>query len=135
MELHKYALNTNPNGFQLNNPHGIENSCTVTNTLNEMLCMSVGNVIRLFANFPKDKNCGFENLRAWGAFLVSAKQTDGSITYVKIMSERGRKCTLINPWPGSKVQLTRNGKSAEIAEKDKISFTTSSGEIIELKPI
>jgi len=134
-ELHKYALNTNPNGFQLNNPHGIENSCTVTNTLNEMLCMSVGNVIRLFANFPKDKNCGFENLRAWGAFLVSARQTDGSITYVKIMSERGRTCTVLNPWPGSKVQLIRNGKSAEIAEKDKISFTTSSGEIIELKPI
>ncbi|HUH31959.1 MAG TPA: hypothetical protein VLZ55_11450, partial [Rhodanobacter sp.] len=47
-ELHKYALRTYPNGFDLNNPHGIENSCTVQNALNEMLCMSVGNVIRLF---------------------------------------------------------------------------------------
>ena len=134
-ELHRYAVHTYPNGFQAENPHGIENSCTVTNALNEMFCMSVGNVIRLFASLPKDKNARFENLRAWGAFLVSARHSDGVIPDVKIFSEKGRTCTVLNPWPGSKVQLIRNGKSAEIAEKDKISFATSSGEIIELKPI
>ena len=78
-ELHRYAVHTYPNGFQSENPHGIENSCTVTNALNEMFCMSVGNVIRLFASLPKDKNARFENLRAWGAFLVSARHTDGVI--------------------------------------------------------
>ena len=52
-------------------------------------------MIRLFASFPKDKNAGFENLRAWGAFLVSAEQTDGVIYDVKIFSERGRRCTVI----------------------------------------
>jgi alpha-L-fucosidase 2 len=134
-ELHKYALNTNPNGFQLNNPHGIENSCTVTNTLNEMLCMSAGNVIRLFGNFPKDKNAGFKNLRAWGAFLVSASQNEGVISGVKILSERGRPCTILNPWPGKKVQLTRNGKTGGSIENKIISFETLPGETIELKPI
>ena len=94
-ELHRYAVHTYPNGFQAENPHGIENSCTVTNALNEMFCMSVGNVIRLFASFPKDKNARFENLRTWGAFLVSARHTDGVIYDVKIFSERGRKCTVI----------------------------------------
>jgi hypothetical protein len=134
-ELHRYAIHTYPNGFQSENPHGIENSCTITNALNEMFCMSVGNVIRLFTGLPKDRNAEFENLRAWGAFLVSARQTDGVIYDVKIYSERGRKCTVLNPWPGSRVQLKRNGKSAEIVEMDKISFTTSTGEIIELKPV
>jgi alpha-L-fucosidase 2 len=134
-ELHNYALNTNPNGFQSNNPHGIENSCTVTNALNEMFCMSVGNVIRLFAGFPKDREGGFINLRAWGAFLVSAKQTSGLITDVKIISERGRPCTILNPWPGRKVQVIRDGKPAEWLRNDKISFETSAGETIDLKPV
>jgi hypothetical protein len=134
-ELHQYALNTNPNGFQSNNPHGIENSCTVTNALNEMFCMSVGNVIRLFAGFPKDREGGFINLRAWGAFLVSAKQSNGVITDVKIISERGRPCTILNPWPGRKVQVIRDGKTAECLRNDKISFETSAGETIDLKPV
>ena len=131
-ELHKYALNTNPNGFQLNNPHGIENSCTVTNALNEMLCMSVGNVIRLFGNFPSDINAGFDKLRCWGAFLVSAILKDGIISGVKIFSEKGRNCTMVNPWPGRKVQLIRNGKSVMVLEGSRFSFDTSVNELSEL---
>jgi alpha-L-fucosidase 2 len=131
-ELHKYALNINPNGFQLNNPHGIENSCTVTNALNEMLCMSVGNVIRLFGNFPSDINAGFDKLRCWGAFLVSATLKDGIISGVKIFSEKGRNCTIVNPWPGRKVQLIRNGKSVSVLEGSRFSFDTSVNELSEL---
>jgi alpha-L-fucosidase 2 len=134
-ELHKYALNTNPNGFQLNNPHGIENSCTVTNALNEMFCMSVGHVIRVFAGFPKEIDAGFVNLRAWDAFLVSATQKGGVITDIKIFSERGRACTVLNPWQGRKVQLIRDGKEAEWLKSDKLSFETSAGETIDLKPV
>ncbi len=134
-ELHKYALRTYPNGFQFNNPHGIENSCTVTNAINEMLCMSVGNNIRLFGAFPKNKNAEFKDIRAWGAFLVSAKLTNEMISDVKIFSEKGRLCNVTNPWPGKKVLLLRNGKKAETMEGLQISFKTAINEMIELRSI
>ncbi len=134
-ELHKYALHTYPNGFQLNNPHGIENSCTVANALNEMLCMSVGNVIRLFPVFPKNQNASFKNIRNWGAFLVSAKLENGTISDVKILSEKGKTCTLVNPWPDKKVQLYRNGRKAEIIEGKRITFETAINEKVEIKSI
>lgn len=134
-ELHKYALHTYPNGFQLNNPHGIENSCTVANALNEMMCMSAGNVIRLFPVFPENQNASFENIRTWGAFLVSASLKNGTISDVKLMSEKGKKCTLVNPWPDKKVQLYRNGKKAETTEGERISFETAINETVELKSL
>jgi hypothetical protein len=134
-ELRVYAQDMQPNGFQRNNPHGIENSCTVTNTLNEMFCMSVGSVIRIFGNFPSGLDAEFRDLRAWGAFLVSAKQTGGKIYDVRIKSEKGWRCTILNPWPGRKVQLIRDGKEVGWIENDRISFETSEGEIIEIRPI
>ena len=133
-ELHKYALRTYPNGFQLNNPHGIENSCTVQNALTEMLCMSAGNVIRLF-NIPKNQHSGFKNIRTWGAFLVSARLDDGLISGVKIKSEKGKPCTLLNPWQNQRVLLHRNGKKAETLSGNRLSFGTAKQETIELQAL
>ncbi|WP_157280319.1 glycosyl hydrolase family 95 catalytic domain-containing protein [Pedobacter borealis] len=132
-ELRKYAQHTYPNGFQLNNPHGIENSCTVANALNEMLCMSVGNVIRLFNGLPKGQNASFENIRAWGAFLVSANRKNEIISNVNIVSEKGKTCVLVNPWPNKKVLVIRNGKKSERLQGDKISFKTKINEVIQLQ--
>jgi len=134
-ELHKYALHTYPNGFQLTNPHGIENSCTVANALNEMLCMSAGNVIRLFRVFPRKQNARFKNIRAWGAFLISASLTNEIVSDVKIVSEKGKPCNIINPWPGKKVLLIRNGKKSEIISGSRISFKTAINETVKLKPL
>ncbi len=131
-ELHVYALNTKPNGFQKDNPHGIENSCTVTNALNEMFCMSAGNVLRIFADFPRDINAEFRDLRAWGAFLVSAELHDGIISGVRVFSEKGLPCTIINPWPGKHVRLIRNGIPSGEVSGERITFSTLKGEQTEL---
>ncbi|SHM76152.1 glycosyl hydrolase family 95 catalytic domain-containing protein [Mucilaginibacter sp. OK098] len=133
-ELHKYALHIYPNGFQLNNPHGIENSCTVANALNEMLCMSAGNVIRLFSVFPKNQNASFKNIRTWGAFLVSARLTNGVVSDVKIVSEKGMPCTFANPWPGKAIRIVRNGKNAEFARGSRFTIKTIANEVIGFKP-
>ena len=132
-ELRKYALHTYPNGFQLNNPHGIENSCTVANALDEMLCMSVGNVIRLFAGLPDGHDAEFKNLRAWGAFLVSARRADGRIAGVRIESEKGKVCTIVNPWPGKTVRVMRGGKAAGSVSGLRLRLDTRAGEIIDLQ--
>ncbi len=135
-ELRNYALNAYPNGFQMNNPHGIENSCTVVNAVNEMLCMSAGNVIRLFSVWPKEMNAGFNNILAWGAFLVSAKLHDKIISDVKIISEKGKDCTLVNPWPGSDVLVLENGKPVScIFTGEKVTFKTLPGKIYLVSPV
>ena len=132
-ELHKYSLHTFPNGFQLDNPHGIENSCTVTNAINEMFCMSVANVIRIFSHFPNNQKGSFNNIRTWGGFLVSARITNGVISNVLLLSEKGKLCTMVNPWPGKKIILVRNSKPGEVVYGDRITFKTSVNEKIELK--
>jgi hypothetical protein len=136
-QLRRYVQDTYPNGFRNGNVHGIENCSTVHNTLNEMLCMSAGHVLRFFPVWPKDQNARFCNQRAWGAFLVSAELKDGSIGKVRILSERGRDCTVLNPWPGKKVQLIRNGKRPGLAAGalagERFTFKTAVDEIIELK--
>lgn len=132
-ELRKYALHTYPNGFQLDNPHGIENSCTVANALNEMLCMSVGNVIRLFIGLPEGQSAEFKDLRAWGAFLISSRQVKGNVSEVRIKSEKGHVCTIVNPWPGRTVRVVRNGRQAGSVTGERLTLRTHAGELIDLR--
>lgn len=133
-EMRTYIGNTWPNGFRSGNIHGVENCGTVHNTIQEMLCMSAGHVLRLFPVWPKSRDAAFTNLRAWGAFLVSAELKDGVIGKVRITSERGRECRVENPWPDSKVRLTRNGRQAESLTGKRFTFKTTPGESISLQP-
>lgn len=132
-ELRKYASHTYPNGFQLDNPHGIENSCTVANAVNEMLCMSAGNVIRLFGGLPDGQDAEFKDLRAWGGFLISSRRENGNVQKVQIKSEKGKACTLMNPWPGKSARVWRNGKRAGSVSGQRLELDTSAGEVVELQ--
>jgi len=49
---------------------------------------------------------------------------------VKIVSEKGRACTVQNPWPGKKAQLAGGKTLAGV----RFTFKTKSGETIELTP-
>ena len=121
------------NGFIKRNPHGIENCSIVPNTVNEMLCMGHRGVLRLFPVWPKDKDARFRNLRAWGAFLVSAELKGGTVQYVSIRSEMGRKCTIQNPWPGKNVAVLRNGKPPAQRSGKRFTLETAVEEEILLK--
>lgn len=132
-KLAEYSEHTVPNGFQKDNCHGVENCSTVPNTINEMLCMGHGHVVRVFPVWPRNRDAGFRDIRTWGAFLVSSSLRDGRVESVRLRSERGRPCTLVNPWPGEEVRLSRNGKQAERLQGERISFRTSVGEEIVLE--
>jgi alpha-L-fucosidase 2 len=123
-----------PNGFVKRNPHGIENCSIVPNTVNEMLCMSHWGVLRLFPVWPRDKDARFANLRAWGAFLVSSDLRSGEVQYVKIKSERGRPCTIQNPWPGRGVTVTRGNGKTETATGPRFILETQVDEELRLVP-
>ena len=123
-----------PNGMIPGNPHGMEHQSIVPNAIQEMLLQSHEGVIRCFPCWPKDQDARFGTLRARGAFLVSAGMKAGVVRGVKIVSEKGRVCTVHNPWPGKSVRVTRNGKPAESLSGDRFVLQTGSGETIEIEP-
>ena len=112
---------------------GIENVSGFL-AINEMLLQSHEGVVRLFPVWPEEQDARFGGLRAVGALLVSAELKAGLISGVRIHSERGRDCTVENPWPGRKIRLTRNAAPAEILSGSRVTFKTTSEENIELTP-
>jgi alpha-L-fucosidase 2 len=100
--------------------------------INECLMQSYNGTIRLFPNWPKDKDAKFDSLRAAGAFLVSATQTNGKVSSVKIYSEKGATLKLISPWDKS-CQLSTPAGTKVITGK-LITIKTSAGEWVSLKP-
>ncbi len=112
---------------------GIE-SCGGFLAINEMLLQSHEGVIRFFPCWPKDKDARFGTLRTVGAFLVSAELKSGVVSGVKIVSKKGKPCTVQNPWLGKKVRVKRNGKTNEILTGERLSLRTTVGETIVLAP-
>ena len=134
-KLHEYSGRASANGRMWCGGGGLENNSTVPNTLNEMLLQSQEDVLRFFPVWPKDKPARFVNLRAYGAFLVSAELKDGVVTGVKIVSEKGRSCVVRNPWPGRNAKVTRNGRAKEVLAGVELSFATEPGEVITLTSV
>jgi hypothetical protein len=126
-QLNRYAEHTYPNGYQLNNPHGIENWSTVPNTINEMLCMGHQGVVRIFPVWPKNKDASFHQIRVEGAFLVSAKLKNEEVTDLSIFSEKGRELNLLNPWKNRKVKVKASGSGEKIYEGERIKISTQAG--------
>ena len=81
-----------PNGLFRHHGGGIEHLTTIPATINEMLMQSFEGIIRPFPCWDRNKSASFENLRADGAFLVSAENKGGKITSLKIKSLNGRTC-------------------------------------------
>jgi hypothetical protein len=51
---------------------------------------------------------------------------------LRILSEKGRDCVVINPWPGSAATVVRNGKATETVRGARFTLKTSPGETVEL---
>jgi alpha-L-fucosidase 2 len=65
----------------------------------EMLLQSHHGLIRLFPTCPSHwGDVQFVNLRAEGAFLVSARRQDHRVRFVEIVSEAGGPCRVRNPF-------------------------------------
>jgi hypothetical protein len=114
---------------------GIETAGTIE-CINSMLLQHEDGVLRIFPDWPKDKDAMFKRLLAKGAFEVSSEMKAGAIPYVDITSEKGRALTIANPWPNRKPSIERvdAATSAAIApvtykmENGNLVFATKSGE-------
>ena len=105
----------------------LENCSVFANTLNEMVMQSYEGIIRIFPDWDENTDCRFENLRADGAFLVSAEMKNGTLQYVEIECEIGGTLRIQNPFPKAKV--SRDGKIYETSESEIVLETGKGSKI------
>jgi hypothetical protein len=82
-------------------PFTLEGNFAFAAGIQEMLLQSHSGVVRVFPAVPAAwKDARFDSLRTQGAFLVSAKMKAGRIVEVQVMSEKGGRLKLANPFRG-----------------------------------
>lgn len=111
--LHQQLDDLLPNGMWFSSPC-LESSLSSANGIQSMLIQSWGDTIRVFPALPRAwRDVAFHNLRAEGAFLVSAVRKAGVTQWVRVQSLAGEPCRLktdlLSPvhWSGSSEPLTR----------------------------
>ena len=102
-------------------PHGM------TNSLLEMLLQSQEPMIQVFPAVPDEwKEVSFVNLRAEGAYLVSAARKSTHTALVVVESEKGGTTTIVTSIPAVALNITSNmGKpNYQIKVQNNISYIT-----------
>jgi alpha-L-fucosidase 2 len=77
----------------------IESPLSAATSINELLLQSWGGMIRVFPAVPDSwKDAAFDNLRAKGAFLVSAVRHNNQTQFIRIKSLAGEPCIVKTGW-------------------------------------
>jgi alpha-L-fucosidase 2 len=132
MQVHGRYGDTTPYGFMDKMGIWFENF-SLPVVVNECLMQSYDGTIRLFPNWPSGKDAEFHNLRAAGAFLVSAVLKNGKVDLIDITCEAGGMLNIILPWENGGRALTLAG-SKRFNTKN-VEMETSQGEKITLHPL
>lgn len=101
--------------------------------INECLLQGYNGKLRFFPNWPKEKDAEFRSLRTVGAFLVSAKCSDGQVKWIEVLSEAGQPLTIISPWKSPVVCKSRAGK--KILKGESFTVKTKPGELLQFTPV
>jgi len=131
----RIEMQSYPNGWILQYGGGIETLSAVPMTINEMMLQSYEGYIRIFPNWDRTKDASFTTLRSYGAFLVSSSVSSGNIPDVTIFSEKGRDCTIENPWSSCKVRLFEDGRAVSTLAGNMLNFRTRSGSTYRISPL
>ncbi|MDR1810541.1 MAG: DNRLRE domain-containing protein, partial [Prevotella sp.] len=84
----------------------IETPLAAVSTLHEFYMQDWGDRIRIFFGVPSSwANASFVNMRAKGAFLVSATRKNAQTTFIQVESEKGGLCRLQTGIAGSNIQV------------------------------
>lgn len=113
-------------------PFTLEGNFAFASAIQEMLIQSHTGVIKIFPAIPDSwKDVRFHNLRAQGAFLISAKMENGEMEKVEIYSEKGGMLVLSNPISGRKFNVAKK----YLLEGDIIKIKMKAGEKVILKAV
>lgn len=99
-------------------PFTLEGNFAFAAGVQEMLLQSHTDTLRIFPAIPENwKDVSFENLRAQGAFLVSAERKDDKVVSVMIELEKGKDLLLVSPFDGELIQRkTTAGERIKLTE-------------------
>jgi alpha-L-fucosidase 2 len=100
--------------------------------VNECLMQSYDGTIRLFPNWPREKDAEFQDLRAAGGFLVSARLAGGKVEGITVVSEAGGRMKLLVPWGSGGTVVSGVGRRALAGST--VDVETVKGEVITLEP-
>jgi hypothetical protein len=99
--------------------------------LNECMLQSFTGTVRLFPNTQGLGQARFRDLRAMGAFLLSASYDGKAVSEVTLFSEKGATAKLVNPWPKTQLKVTRvkDNQPVTVSVKgESVQFPTQAGE-------
>lgn len=119
-----------PNAMYIEGSPVIECALVAARSLEDMLIQSWGDCIRIFPAVPEEwKDLAFNDLRAEGAFLVSASRKDGATQWVRIKSLAGEPCAVRSSIQGE-ISIVANGrmKKSNVNKDDIIEIELKKGE-------
>lgn len=89
-------------------PFTLEGNFAFAAGIQEMLLQSYAGFIEVFPAVPESwEDISFQQLRTEGAFLVNAKKEKGSVSEIKILSEKGGTTKLKLPFEQWQIQVAR----------------------------
>ena len=101
--------------------------------INECMLQSYNGIIRLFPDWPENKEAWFKTLRAAGGFLVTCSYKGGSVRTFSVLSEKGGILKFYNPW-NSEINIVSNGKKRSVSG-GIIELKTNPGELFDFQPL
>ena len=117
-------------------PFTLEGNFAFAAGLQEMLIQSYAGFIEVMPAVPADwKEVAFEQLRTEGAFLVSAKKTNGQLAEVKIVAEKEGTTLVKLPFGKWKTISAKNITTSAADSEEFIELKCKAGGSIVLKPI
>lgn len=133
-------LNTyiKPNTLYAETGPVIETPFAAVSTLHEFYMQDWGDRIRVFYGLPTSwKEASFINMRAKGAFLVSATRKEGNTIFIQVESEKGGLCRLQTGIAGSNIKvldMDGNDISFNLLHSDTgiIEVNTQPGEVFQV---
>lgn len=113
-------------------PFTLEGNFAFAAGVQEMLLQSHTGIVRVFPAIPDEwADVSFHNLRAMGAFLVSAEKQGGKMTGIRIYPEQGGTLRIASPFGTDEASVS--GKTGKVTSQDGIlSIETLKGEWIEI---
>ncbi len=123
-----------PNFMFITGGGGVEDFAVVPATISAMFIQSYQQNIHIFPNWPMDQDASFGNLNACGGFLISGELAHGQVSYVKIQSNAGQECRLVNPWPDARVRISSDKGPGTVTSGKLLTFTPRLNEVVVLTP-
>ena len=113
-------------------PFTLEGNFACAAGIQEMLLQSQRGIVRVFPAVPQTwSNVSFTDLRAEGALLVSAEKKNGTVSFVRVRSEKGGRVRLVNPFDGGKFRTQARYRANVEAGMNLIEFRARPGETVE----